>query len=136
MPKSRLAQMPAPMPENVVSCVEREIEPRPGFAGPHAPVMPLSLDRRPARRPAPGNRTPIVRRQLSQEAGQALEILGHAIEYLADECALDAMQSGRLGSADPRIEAIQLLKGLNRAIYFEGPEVQPLFSRMWRWLLG
>jgi hypothetical protein len=77
---------------------------------------------------------PFVRRRLSPEAGRALEILGHAIEYLADEYAADLTDKGPLGSADPRVAAIQILKGLNRAIYYSGAEVQPGLSRVRRWL--
>ena len=77
---------------------------------------------------------PFVRRRLSPEGGRALEILGHAIEYLADEYANDLADKGPLGSADPRVAAIQILKGLNRAIYYSGTEVKPAFSRMKRWL--
>jgi hypothetical protein len=73
---------------------------------------------------------------LSPESGRALEILGHAIEYLADEYAHDLASKGALGSADPRVAAIQILKGLNRAIYYSGTETQPAFRRMRRWLLG
>jgi hypothetical protein len=79
---------------------------------------------------------PFVRRRLSPEGGRALEILGHAIEYLADEYANDLADKGPLGSADPRVAAIQILKGLNRAIYYSGTEVQPALGRMKRWLLG
>jgi hypothetical protein len=79
---------------------------------------------------------PFVRRQLSPEEGRALEILGHAIEYLADEYCADAQPKGRLGNADPRIEAIQTLKALNRSIYYSAAEVEPAFSRMKRWVLG
>ena len=68
---------------------------------------------------------PLVRRRLSPESGRALEILGHAIEYLADEYANDLLDKGPLGSADPRVAAIQILKGRNRAIYYSGAEVQP-----------
>jgi len=84
---------------------------------------------------SPG-REPFVRRQLSAENGRGLEILGHAIEYLADEYAVDPQSKGRLGSADPRGEAIQILKGLNRAIYYSGTAVPPPFRRMRKWLLG
>jgi hypothetical protein len=77
---------------------------------------------------------PFVRRLQSPESGRALEILGHAIEYLADEYANDLANKGPLGSADPRVAAIQILKGLNRAIYYSGTEVQPAFRRMRRWL--
>jgi hypothetical protein len=79
---------------------------------------------------------PPVRRRLSPEGGRALEILGHAIEYLADEYAADPKDKGPLGNADPRIEAIQVLKALNRVVYFSGTEVEPFFRRMRRWLLG
>jgi hypothetical protein len=77
---------------------------------------------------------PLVRRRLSPASGRALEILGHAIEYLADEYANDLLDKGPLGSADPRVAAIQILKGRNRAIYYSGAEVQPAFSRVKRWL--
>lgn len=79
---------------------------------------------------------PIVRRRLTRESGRALEILGHAIEYLADEYALVSEFKGPLGNADPRVEAIQLLKRLNRAIYFAGAEVPPARRRIRRWFLG
>jgi hypothetical protein len=79
---------------------------------------------------------PPVRRRLSPEGGRALEILGHAIEYLADEYAADPKDKGPLGNADPRVEAIQILKAMNRAVYFSGTELEPFFRRMRRWLLG
>ena len=79
---------------------------------------------------------PFVRRQLSPEEGRAIEILGHAIEYLADEYCADTLPKGPLGNADPRIEAIQTLKALNRSIYYSAAEVQPAFTRMKRWVMG
>ena len=78
---------------------------------------------------------PFVRRQLSRESAQGLEILGHAIEYLADEYAVDPADKGPLGNTDPRIAAIQTLKSLNRAIYFSGAEVQPVWQRIRQWFL-
>src|ERR1700722_13389702 len=68
---------------------------------------------------------PFVRRRLSQQGGRALEILGHAIEYLADEYANDLTDKGPLGSADPRVAAIQILKELNRAVYYSDTETPP-----------
>jgi hypothetical protein len=79
---------------------------------------------------------PSIRRALSRESGQALEMLGHAIEYLADEYAADVEHAGPLGSANPRVEAIQILKRLNRAVYYSGTEMEPAFRRMRRWLTG
>ena len=84
------------------------------------------------RSPAP----PSVRRRLSPQAGRALEILSHAIEYLADEYAADPHHSGPLGSADPRVKAIQVLKTLNRSVYYSGTQVQPAFRRIRRWFIG
>jgi hypothetical protein len=73
---------------------------------------------------------------LSPDEGRAIEILGHAIEYLADEYCADVQPKGPLGNADPRIEAIQMLKALNRSIYYSAEEVQPAFTRMKRWVMG
>jgi hypothetical protein len=83
--------------------------------------------------PAP---VPVVRRRLSPENAKGLEILGHAIEYLADEYAADPTNKGPLGNADPRVQAIQTLKSLNRALYFSGVEVPPVWQRVRRWLMG
>jgi hypothetical protein len=65
-----------------------------------------------------------------------LEILGHAIEYLADEYAFSSAQMGVLDSGDPRIEAIQLLMSLNRQVYYSCPEEEPLPRRFAEWLFG
>jgi len=70
-------------------------------------------------------------RHVGREAGRALEILGHAIEYLADEY----VHAGKpVSASDPEVEAIQLLMELNRRIYFECPEV-PTFAERVRALL-
>ena len=73
-----------------------------------------------------------VRRRLSPAAGRALEILSHAIEYLADEYAASG-DKGPLGRADPRVEAIQILKRLNREVYYSGSQVASGASRIRRW---
>lgn len=69
------------------------------------------------------------RRCISAQDGRALEILGHAIEYLTDELAVEfgeAPDSWR----DGRVEAIQLLMATNRKVYFECPEVPTLAERI------
>lgn len=76
------------------------------------------------------------RRRITPQAGRALEILGHAIEYLADEFV---EHGGNLSVNDGQVQAMQLLMSLNRAIYFECPEI-PTFGerctaflrRFWR----
>lgn len=74
------------------------------------------------------------RRCITPVNGRALEILGHAIEYLADEYALSSLQLGTLDSGDPRVEAVQILILLNREVYFSNPEHEPLRRRLARWL--
>ena len=71
------------------------------------------------------------RRRISPKAGHALEILGHAIEYLSDEYV---MEGGLFAAHDPRLEAIQLLMARNREIYFDCPEVPGLGDRLRAWL--
>jgi hypothetical protein len=124
----------APSPED--SALSADYDP---YFGPVGPAKPRTLAERPrsgwlATSGSSAQPRPFVRRQLSREAGQALEILGHAIEYLADEYANDLADKGPLGNADPRVAAIQILKGLNRAIYYSGTDVEPAFGRMKRWL--
>ncbi|MGB7265817.1 MAG: hypothetical protein WBC92_09915 [Terracidiphilus sp.] len=67
------------------------------------------------------------RRQISPQAGRALEILGHAIEYLSDEF----VHSGEsLSAHNAQVEAVQLLMGINRQIYFACPEAPTLGERV------
>jgi hypothetical protein len=83
-----------------------------------------------------------VRRRIDQRAGRALEILGHAIEYLTDEYVheLATEEQCPFSKDDGRVQAIQLLMSLNREIYFECPEVEDLSTRclsvlrgLWAW---
>ncbi len=76
-----------------------------------------------------------LRRQISPANGRALEMLGHAIEYLTDEYALRAIQTGTLEAGAPRLEAIQMLMALNRQIYYACPVKESSFRRIARWLL-
>jgi hypothetical protein len=76
----------------------------------------------------------VIRRKISPTDGRALELLGHAIEYLTDEYALSAAQAGTLETVDPRVEAVQTLMTLNRQVYYACPEIQPLLRRIGRWV--
>jgi len=68
----------------------------------------------------------VRRRRISPQAGRALEVLGHAIEYLTDEF----VHEGATPSANhPQLMAIQMLMALNRQIYFECPEIPGFFER-------
>lgn len=74
---------------------------------------------------------PSRRRRISPGSGHALEILGHAIEYLTDEYVHGG---GKFCARDPQIKAIQLLMSLNRQIYYECPEIPTLTERCMAWL--
>jgi hypothetical protein len=80
-------------------------------------------------------RTP-RRRQISREAGRAIEMLGHAIEYLADEFALDCMSGDarKHRGTHPQIAAIELLMARNREIYLSCPEIPSMGERLSSWL--
>lgn len=74
----------------------------------------------------PATLSPGRRRRITPQAGRALEILGHAIEYLTDEF----VHEGKPLSADNRqIMAVQLLMAVNRQIYCECPVVPTLRER-------
>jgi hypothetical protein len=77
-----------------------------------------------------------VRRRTTPEAGFALEILGHAIEYLADEYVHEAGSLSSIHGGDPRMEAIQLLMAANRQVYFACPVVPSLSQRVVQRLFG
>jgi hypothetical protein len=77
----------------------------------------LPVQRPPVRRPTPTQ-------------GRALEILGHAIEYLVDS------RLARGGEISQEHEAIQLLSRVNREIFAACPEILPVSARVKRWLAG
>ena len=80
---------------------------------------------------ADSGRGVVRRRRISPEAGHALEILGHAIEYLTDEFIY---ADGSFCAHNAQVESVQLLMGINRQIYFDCPEV-PSFGERCRTLL-
>lgn len=79
-------------------------------------------------------------RRITPEAGFALEILGHAIEYLADEYMHQTTMLPSIESADPRMEAMRLLMAANREVYYACPLKPPFYQqlrdRVRRWLIG
>jgi hypothetical protein len=76
------------------------------------------------------------RRRIAPEAGRALEMLGHAIEYLADEFALECRNRGEsvARGKHPQVTAIELLMTSNREVYFNCPTVATLGDRLRSWL--
>ena len=71
------------------------------------------------------------RRNITPQAGRALEILAHAIEYLTDEFVHQGLA---ISARNAQLEAVQMLMALNRQVYFECPEV-PSFGERFRALL-
>ena len=71
------------------------------------------------------------KRRISPNAGHALEMLGHAIEYLTDELVYEG---GPLTSHKGQLDAVQLLMACNRAVYFSCPET-PTFGEQCRTFL-
>lgn len=84
-------------------------------------LMFPDVDRQPRAFPIPTRR-----RRISPQTGRALELLGHAIEYLTDE----TLHRGHGLSADPaQLDAVALLMSLNREIYMACPEMPSLSER-------
>jgi hypothetical protein len=78
----------------------------------------------------PGTRA-TRRRQISPQSGRALEILGHAIEYLADEYALQVGTFGSLHTEDdPQLQSIQMLMAASRSVYYECPTAPTFRERL------
>jgi hypothetical protein len=69
-----------------------------------------------------------TRRRITPEAGRALEILAHAIEYLADESMHEHLS---ISYRNGQLEAMQMLMAINRQIYFGCPEI-PTFGERFR----
>lgn len=77
-----------------------------------------------------------VRRRTTPEAGFALEVLGHAIEYLADEYVHEGGILSSIESPDPRVEALRLLMAANREVYYACPVMPSLCHRVVGRLFG
>jgi len=77
-----------------------------------------------------------VRRRTTPEAGFALGVLGHAIEYLADEYVHERGILSSIDSPDPRVEALRLLMAANREVYFACLVIPSLYERVVGRLFG
>jgi len=67
------------------------------------------------------------RRRIGPEAGRALEILGHSIDYLVDELV---HEGGSLSAAGGENAAIRLLMDVNREVYLACPEIPTSRERL------
>lgn len=76
------------------------------------------------------------RRRITPEAGFALEVLGHAIEYLADEYVHEGGILSSIDNPDPHVEALRLLMAANREVYYACPVMPSLYQRVVGRLFG
>ena len=94
----------------------------------HALPLPLSPFRQ-FGEPEPDPRPTPSRRRNSPQQGQALETLGHAIEYLVDSRLFEQWES----PADA--EAVHLPMACSRSVFADCEEVSPWHQRVQRALL-
>lgn len=91
------------------------------FALPLRPFQPFDE--------APKRRAPQPRPRQTPEQGRALEILGHAVEYLVDSRLFDQWES----PADA--EAVHLLMSCSLAVFAGNQDVKPWHQRVQNGLL-
>ena len=112
----------------------------PTHAGLPMPARAAQVVRTAAHAASTGVGSRSASRRIPPEAGFALELLGHAIEYLADEYMHDTAMLPSIHSADPRMQAMRLLMAANREVYYACPLKEPLYQqlreRMRSWLFG
>ncbi len=102
----------------------------PSFSGVISSGAGAQVVRTPAHAAATGVGSRSASRRILPEAGFALELLGHAIEYLADEYMHETAMLPSIDSADPRMEAMRLLMAANRDVYYGCPLNEPLYNRV------
>lgn len=72
----------------------------------------------------------VPRHEAMRQRGRALEVLGHAIEYLVDSRLAQFEQEATVGDGD----AVRLLIGASRAVFADSPAYASATSRLRRWL--
>lgn len=88
------------------------------------PVSLTATPRLPSREPKP------ARRRTTPQQGRALEMLGHAIEYLVDS----RLPEGGPTAADNR--ALRILMACSRDVFEESVAVVPMHQRIHEWMQG
>ena len=71
-----------------------------------------------------------VRRRTTPQQGRALEVLGHAIEYLVDS----RLPEGGPTSAENR--ALRILMACSRSVFEDSVAVVPVHQRVNKWVQG
>lgn len=73
-----------------------------------------------------------ARRRPTQEQGRALEMLGHAIDYVVDQQLTAPDRTSALNDQD----AIRLLSWCSREVFAGCPEIGSVSNRLKRWFTG
>lgn len=90
-------------------------------------IVPQPVD---AGTPAPEPRG--ARRLLTRESGRALEMLGHAVDYLEDSYIEDGLENEIvLVASAPTLQAVRMLADARREVLASIPLVQPASRRLW-----
>ncbi len=76
-----------------------------------------------------------ARRKLDFSAARGMEVLGHAIDYLSDEFALECLKTGNLAmkQTHPTLVALKLLHQKRREVYEACPVAPTMGERFQRW---
>lgn len=91
----------------------------------HLPSLSLT-----ATPPLPPLQPRPARRRTTPQQGRALEVLGHAIEYLVDSRLVE----GGSDAADNR--AIRMLMACSRSVFEESVVIVPVHLRLQEWVQG
>lgn len=75
------------------------------------------------------------RRIISREQGCALEMIGHAVDYLNDQYLLQGPDDEVLSFESPAMEAVWILIASQRELLRSLPVAEPLRRRAWNALL-
>ena len=76
-----------------------------------------------------------VRRKLDYPAARGMEVLGHAIDYLSDEFAVECLKTGNLAmkQTHPTLVALKLLHQKRREVYEGCPAAPTVGERLMSW---
>jgi hypothetical protein len=76
-----------------------------------------------------------LRRIISREQGCALEMIGHAVDYLNDCYLHEGAEDEIIDFRGPTMEAIQILISIQRQVLHSLPLTEPFTQRLWNTLL-
>jgi hypothetical protein len=88
--------------------------------------MPASL--------AASSKTRKLRRVLTREQGQALETIGHAVDYLNDCYLFEGDEAEIINLGDSCTQALQILIAARTQVLQAAPLLEPRMHRLWKTL--